>query len=64
MSYARSQLTPGAQEFNMMKMLGPRERIDQQYIDEMKMYEELMKQYTGKKKGGLAEADELCGCHN
>jgi hypothetical protein len=51
-AYARSQLTPGVQEFNMMKLLGPRERIDQQYIDEMKMYEELMKQYTGKKKGG------------
>lgn len=52
MSYARSQMTPGVQEFNMMKMLGPRERIDQQYIDEIKMYEELMKEYTGKKKGG------------
>ena len=51
-AYARSQMTPGVQEFNMMKMLGPRERIDQQYIDEMKMYEELMKQYTGQKKGG------------
>ena len=51
-AYARSQLKPGVQEFNMMKLLGPRERIDQQYIDEMKMFEELMKQYTGKKKGG------------
>ena len=45
-------MTPGVQEFNMIKLLGPRERIDQQYIDEIKMYEELMKQYTGKKKGG------------
>lgn len=51
-AYARSQMKPGVQEFNMIKMLGPRERIDQQYIDEMKMYEELMKEYTGKKKGG------------
>ena len=51
-AYARSQMTPGVQEFNMIKLLGPRERIDQQYIDEIKMYEELMKQYTGKKKGG------------
>jgi hypothetical protein len=51
-AYARSQMKPGVQEFNMIKLLGPRERIDQQYIDEMKMYEELMKQYTGQKKGG------------
>jgi hypothetical protein len=51
-AYARSQLKPGVQEFNMMKLLGPRERIDQQYVDEIKMFEELMKQYTGKKKGG------------
>jgi hypothetical protein len=58
-AYARSQMTPGVQEFNMMKMLGPRERIDQQYIDEMKMYEQLMKQYTGKKKGGLARTKKV-----
>jgi hypothetical protein len=58
-AYARSQMTPGVQEFNMMKMLGPRERIDQQYIDEMKMYEQLMKQYTGKKKGGLAHTKKV-----
>ena len=55
-AYTRSNLKPGVQEFNMLKMLGPRERIDQQYIDEIKMYEELMKEYTGKKKGGLAQA--------
>jgi len=30
----------------------PRQIIDQQHIDEIKMYEELMKQYTGKKAGG------------
>jgi len=58
-AYARSQMTPGVQEFNMMKMLGPRERIDQQYIDEIKMYEQLMKQYTGKKKGGLAQTKKV-----
>jgi hypothetical protein len=67
-AYARSQHKPGVQEFNMMKLLGPRERIDQQYIDEMKMYEELMKQYTGRKKGGavsgLSTVNKLCGCHD
>ena len=55
-AYARSQLKPGVQEFNMMKLLGPRERIDQQYVDEMKTFEELMKQYTGKKKGGAVKS--------
>lgn len=64
-SYARSQLTPGVQEFNMMKMLGPRERIDQQYIDEMRMYEDLMKEYTGKKKGGIvSKQTKSCSCHD
>ena len=58
-AYARSRMTPGVQEFNMLKMLGPRERIDQQYIDEIKMYEELMKKYTGKKKGGLAQTKKV-----
>jgi hypothetical protein len=58
-AYARSRMTPGVQEFNMLKMLGPRERIDQQYIDEIKMYEELMKKYTGKKKGGLAQIKKV-----
>jgi hypothetical protein len=55
-AYARSQIKPGVQEFNMMKLLGPRERIDQQYVDEMKTFEELMKQYTGKKKGGAVKS--------
>lgn len=56
-AYARSQLKPGVQEFNMLKMLGPREKIDPQYIDQMKMYEELMKEYTGKKDGGAVEIE-------
>jgi hypothetical protein len=30
----------------------PRQIVDPQHIDEMKMYEELMKEYTGKKAGG------------
>jgi hypothetical protein len=30
----------------------PRQIIDQQHIDEIKMFEELMKEYGGKKKGG------------
>jgi hypothetical protein len=33
----------------------PRQLIDQQHIDEMRLYEELMKEYTGKKKGGVVK---------
>jgi hypothetical protein len=40
---------------NMMKSYGPRQVIDQQYIDEIKMYEEAMKQLTGRKKGGAVK---------
>ena len=39
-------------EFGSLKMVGPRQTIDQQMIDEIKMYEERMKALTGKKKGG------------
>jgi hypothetical protein len=30
----------------------PRQIVDQQHIDEIKMFEELMKEYGGKKEGG------------
>lgn len=33
----------------------PRQMVDPQHIDEIKMYEELMKEYTGKKEGGEVE---------
>jgi hypothetical protein len=33
----------------------PRQIIDQQHIDEIKMYEELMKEYTGKADGGAVK---------
>jgi hypothetical protein len=58
-AYTRANLKPGAQEFNTLKMIGAREKIDQQYIDQIKMYEELMKEYTGKKKGGLVKKSGL-----
>ena len=34
----------------------PRQMVDPQHIEEIKMYEELMKEYTGKKKGGAVGA--------
>ena len=36
----------------------PRQIVDPQHIDEMKMYEELMKEYTGKKAGGAVRKAE------
>lgn len=45
-------------EFGSLKMVGPRQQIDQQMIDEIKMYEEMMKGLTGKKKGGQVKKAE------
>jgi hypothetical protein len=44
------------QEFGSLKMVGPRQIVDQQMIDEIKAYEERMKQLTGKKAGGEVKA--------
>jgi hypothetical protein len=46
-------------EFGSLKMVGPRQIIDQQMIDEIKRYEETMKKLTGKKKGGAVTASGL-----
>ena len=40
------------QEFGSLKMIGPRQIIDQQMIDEIGQYQDAMKSLTGKKKGG------------
>lgn len=40
------------QEFGSLKMVGPRQIIDPQHIDEISQYEEFIKKYTGKKDGG------------
>lgn len=58
MQYVRENI-PTGQPFNTMKMVGAREVIDPQYIDQIKMYEELMKKYTGRKKGGLASLKKV-----
>ena len=51
------------QELGSLKMIGPRQTIDQQMIDEIKQYEEMMKKLTGKKKGGkvkkMADGGEI-----
>jgi hypothetical protein len=43
------------QEFGSFKMAGPRQIIDQQLIDEIKAYEERMRQLTGKADGGAVK---------
>jgi len=52
LKFARENLKPGVGEFGMFKMIGPRQIIDSQLVDEIKMYEEAMKRLTGKKQGG------------
>jgi len=52
LKFARENLKPGVGEFGMFKMIGPRQIIDSQLVDEIKMYEEAMKILTGKKQGG------------
>jgi len=39
----------------------PRQIIDQQHIDEIRMFEELMKEYGGKKKGGAITKEKKFG---
>jgi hypothetical protein len=46
------------QEFGSLKMVGPRQTIDQQMIDEIRAYEERMKQLTGKKAGGAVKIEQ------
>jgi hypothetical protein len=53
----RANPAQAASEFGSLKMVGPRQTIDQQMIDEIKMYEERMKQLTGKKAGGKISAN-------
>jgi hypothetical protein len=59
MAYARSQIEklPAKKRksvlpFNMAKMIGMREPIDQQYIDQMGEFERQMKKRLGYKNGG------------
>jgi len=51
----RANPAQAPQEFGSLKMVGPRQIIDQQMIDEIRIYEEAMKRLTGKKKGGVVK---------
>jgi hypothetical protein len=42
----------GTQHFGLFKMSGPRQLIDNQYVDEINEYLDQMKRLTGKKEGG------------
>jgi len=53
MSYVKKNI-PQVDPFNALKRVGGREQIDPQYVDQIEQYEQFMKEYTGRKKGGLA----------
>ena len=50
---------PTGEVFNTSKGVGLRDVIDPQYVDQIKLYEEFMKRYTGKKKGGAVRKSAL-----
>lgn len=52
MQAIRNNPSQAPQEFGSLKMVGPRQIIDQQLIDEIGEYQRRMKELTGKKKGG------------
>ena len=45
----------GTQHFGLFKMSGPRQLIDNQYVDEINEYLDQMKRLTGKKEGGAVD---------
>ena len=49
---------PEAPEFNTLKMLGARQKIDEQLVNEINEYQERMRQLLGRKKGGAVEEAE------
>ena len=46
---------PNAPEFNTLKLLGARQQIDEQLINEINEYQERVRRLIGKKKGGAVE---------
>jgi hypothetical protein len=57
-SFVRENI-PTGEVFNTSKGVGLRDVIDPQYVDQIKLYEEFMKRYTGKKKGGAVRKGAL-----
>jgi len=49
---------PEAPEFNTLKMLGARQKIDEQLVNEINEYQERMRQLLGRKKGGAVKKAE------
>ena len=45
-------------EFGSLGMVGPRQIIDQQLIDELRVFDEQMKKLTGKKEGGSVRVSD------
>jgi hypothetical protein len=49
---------PKAPEFNTLKLMGARQKIDDQLINELNDYQEQMRKLLGRKKGGAVNMDE------
>jgi hypothetical protein len=49
---------PEAPEFSTLKMLGARQKIDEQLVNEINEYQERMRQLLGRKKGGAVKKAE------
>ena len=49
---------PEAPEFNTLKLLGARQQIDEQLVNEINEYQERMRQLLGRKKGGAVKKAE------
>lgn len=57
-SYVKENI-PTGEVFNTSKGVGLRDVINPQYVDQIKLYEEFMKKYTGRKKGGRVNKGAL-----
>jgi hypothetical protein len=51
----KQNLKPGVDPFSMLKMSGAKQRVDDPYIEQIRKYEDFMKKFTGKKKGGAVK---------
>lgn len=52
---------PKSPEFNTLKLMGARQKIDEQLINEVNEYQERLRQLIGKYKGGIYDAEDSVG---
>jgi hypothetical protein len=52
---------PKSPEFNTLKLMGARQKIDEQLVNEVNEYQERLRQLIGKYKGGIHDAEDSVG---